>query len=207
MTETDKTVHHPAPGAEPHRGLVEPPRGRAPVPDRGARPLGQVDEKAAEANREAAERMGATPTPFTAEQLATPSPAMAGHRQMWIIVGPYKGSVLTMPDAEAEDAKDSHWAVEMSTVSPPFNAGAEPEHDHELTDEDRAHAVEAANAWAANVNKPPEADDEPAVEGETADARREREQRNADRRKALPAGRRTMAMQPDRGSGGYTTKR
>jgi hypothetical protein len=93
---------------------------------------------------------------FTPEQLATPAPQLAGSRQMWIIVGPYRGSVLTMPDAEAEDAKDSHWAVEMSTVAPPFDASNPPDHDHELTEQDRMHAVEAANAWAAKVNAPPE---------------------------------------------------
>jgi hypothetical protein len=95
-------------------------------------------------------------TAFTPEQLATPSPALTGFRQMWIIVGPYKGSVLTMPDAEAEAAKDDHWAVEMSTMAPPFDAANPPAHDHELTDEERAGAVTAANEWAAKVNAPPE---------------------------------------------------
>lgn len=96
------------------------------------------------------------PVQFTPEQLATPAPQLEGHRQMWIIVGPYKGSVLTMPDAEAENAKDNHWAVEMDTVAPPFDADNPPEHDHDLTEEDRANAVKEANEWAAKVNPPPE---------------------------------------------------
>jgi hypothetical protein len=148
MTETDKTLG-----------------GAHAASDRGARP---TDDK-----RAAVQTAGEAPAQFTAEQLATPAPQLAGTRQMWIIVGPYRGTVLTMPDAEAEDAKDSHWAVEMATVAPPFDAANPPEHDHALTDEDRAHAVEAANAWAAKVNAPPET----APEGETEAQRREREQR------------------------------
>lgn len=183
MAEHDKTAgqgehklgqgHH----AQPAAGLHSPA-------DRGAR---ASDDKAAEQQ---------IAPEFSPEQLATPAPMLAGSRPMYIIVGPYRGSVLTMPDAEAEDAKDSHWAVEMSAVSPPFDADNPADHDHELTDEDRAYAVEAANAWAAKVNEPPP---EPAVEGETADARREREQRNASRRKA-------MQPRPDGTGGDYQTR-
>jgi hypothetical protein len=146
---------------------------------------------------------------FSPEQLATPAPNLAGSRQMYIIVGPYKGSVLTMPDAEAEDAKDSHWAVEMDTVAPPFDADKPPEHDHELSEEDRAYAVEAADAWAAKVNEPP---DEPPPEGDETEAQREaREKRNADRkadhdRRTAEHGRR-KAMHPGRQPGaGYETR-
>jgi hypothetical protein len=119
-------------------------------------------------------RAGEHVSEFTADQLATPAPTLAGSRQMWIIAGPYKGTVLTMPDAEAENAKDDHWAIEMSDMAPPFDADKPLDHDHELTDEDRAHAVEAANAWAAKVNAPPEP---PPPEGE------------AQRRRAMETGR------------------
>jgi len=182
MADDDKK---PTPHPTPHP--TPPPAGQQSPPDRGARPAGDrvvADDKAA--------RAGEAPAQYTAEQLATPAPAMAGFRQMYVIVGPYRGNVLTMPDAEAESAKDNHWAVEMSTVAPPYDASKPAEHDHELTEEDRAYAVESANAWAANVNAPP---DEPPPEDETEAQRQAREQRNADRR----------TMQPG-GSGGYQTR-
>jgi hypothetical protein len=165
--KTGKDAPHipgPAPGTRgPATGLHSPA-------DRGAKP---TDDKAAEQNREAAARAGEQQQPtFTPEQLATPRADAADTRQMYIIVGPYRGQVLTMPNDEAESAKDNHWAVEMSEVSPPYDASQPREHDHELTDEDRAHAIESANEWAANVNAPPEP---PPPEGETEAQRRERE--------------------------------
>jgi hypothetical protein len=129
------------------------------------------DQEAADKNRKVAEQAAAASAPpqFTPEQLATPAPSLAGSRQMYVIVGPYRGNVLTMPDAEAESAKDNHWAVEMDTVAPPYDASKPREHDHELTDEDRAHAIVAANEWAASVNAPPEP---PPPEGAAAARRR-----------------------------------
>jgi len=170
MTDHDKK---PAAGQGEHK-LGQGHQGDKPVasrppatlqspPDRGAR-VGDVDEETAAKNRQAGERAGEQVSAFTPEQLATPAPQLTGSRQMWIIVGPYKNSVLVMPDAEAENAKDNHWAVEMATVSPPFDAANPPDHDHDLTDEDRAKAVEEANAWAAAQNPPPE---QPPPEGET----------------------------------------
>jgi hypothetical protein len=173
MTETDKD--HPLGRTHP-AAATETSALKSP-PDRGAR-----------ADKAATDEPAPAPTSvqFTPEQLATPALSMVGFRQMYIIVGPYRGNVLTMPDAEAESAKDNHWAVEMETVAPPFDANNPAEHDHELTDEDRAYAVVSANEWAAAVNEPPlppdPPADEPAIVGETADARREREKRNADRR-------------------------
>ena len=167
--------------------LPTPPKGaRAPaaamMDQRGPRFAGE-DDASAEANAKVAADIAtnaARPIPY--EQLVTEPTGMEGSRQMYIIVGPYRGSVLTMPDAEAEDAKDSHWAVEMNTVAPPFDADTPPDHDHELTDEDRAYAVEAANAWAqAQAN--PEEPEEEARENETDEQRTEREQRNKDRQK------------------------
>jgi hypothetical protein len=145
---------------------------------RGPRAPGE-DDASAEANaRIAADIAAGASRPIPYEQLVTEPTGMEGMRAMWIIVGPYKGSVLTMPDAEAEDAKDSHWAINMSDMAPPFDANKPLEHDHELTDEDRAYAVEAANAWAQAQSDP----EEPPPEGDEDDTQRQaREKRNADR--------------------------
>jgi hypothetical protein len=187
---------------------------------RGPRAAGE-DDASAEANaRVAADIAASASRPIPYEQLVTEPTGMEGSRQMYIIVGPYKGSVLTMPDAEAEDAKDSHWAVEMDTVAPPFDADKPFEHDHELTDEDRAYAVEAANAWAQAQSDP----EEPPPEGDEDDTQRQaREKRNADRqarrkpqrnetdeqrqaRQKRNADHNERAMQPDRTGGEYTTR-
>jgi len=160
-----------------------PPRGAnipaaAVMQQRGPRAPGE-DDASAEANaRVAADIAASASRPIPYEQLVTEPTGIDGTRQMYIIVGPYRGSVLTMPDAEAEDAKDSHWAVEMDTVAPPFDADSPPDHDHDLTDEDRAYAIEAANAWAQAQSDP----EEPAPEGDEDDTQRQaREKRNADR--------------------------
>ena len=80
-------------------------------------------------------------------QAVTPptSPPFLGGKQVQAIVGPYAGTVLTMPEAEADQAVSDHWAIELR--HPPFDANAEPPHDP-LTDEERAGAVTAAQAWA-----------------------------------------------------------
>ena len=207
--------------------LPTPPKGaRAPaaamMDQRGPRFAGE-DDASAEANAKvAAEAAEKYNRPIPADQLVTPR-ADDGTRPMYIIVGPYRGQVLTMPDAEAEDAKDSHWAVEMETVAPPFDANEPFDHDHELTDEDRAYAVEAANAWAQAQADP----EEPAPEGEQDDARQAREKRNADRqarrkperkqaegetdeqrqaREKRNADHNEREMRPQPEQGGYTTR-
>jgi len=162
---------HPAPS----RGANIP--AAAAMQQRGPRAPGEDDASAETNARVAADIAAGASRPIPYEQLVTEPTGMEGTRQMYIIVGPYRGSVLTMPDAEAEDAKDSHWAVEMDTVAPPFDADNPADHDHELTDEDRAYAIEAANAWAQAQSDP----EEPAPESEEDDARQAREKRNADR--------------------------
>ena len=215
---------HPAPS----RGANIP--AAAVMQQRGPRAAGE-DDASAEANaRVAADIAASASRPIPYEQLVTEPTGMEGSRQMYIIVGPYKGSVLTMPDAEAEDAKDSHWAVEMDTVAPPFDADNPADHDHDLTDEDRAYAIEAANAWAQAQSDPEEPEEE-APQNETPDARTEREQRNKDRQKRNEgrqarnkpqrkdetdeqrqarekrnADHNERAMQPDRTGGEYTTR-
>jgi hypothetical protein len=188
---------------------------------RGPRFAGE-DDASAEANAKVAADIAtnaARPIPY--EQLVTEPTGMEGTRAMWVIVGPYKGSVLTMPDAEAEDAKDSHWAINMSDMQGPFDANAPLEHDHELTDEDRAYAVEAANAWAQAQSDP----EEPAPEGDEDDTQRQaREKRNADRqarrkpqrkdetdeqrqaREKRNAEHNERQMRPDGTGGEYTTR-
>jgi len=147
--------------------LPTPPKGAKAPAAYAPRPRAAgEDDASAEANAKVAADIAASASrPIPAEQLVTQptSGTLAEGRAMWIIVGPYKGSVLVMPDAEAEDAKDSHWAINMSDMAPPFDANAPLDHDHELTDEDRAYALEAANTWAAAQNPPPEP---PPPEGE-----------------------------------------
>ena len=163
---------HPAPS----RGANIP--AAAAMQQRGPRAPGEDDASAETNARVAADIAAGASRPIPYEQLVTEPTGMEGSRQMYIIVGPYRGSVLTMPDAEAEDAKDSHWAVEMDTVAPPFDADNPADHDHDLTDEDRAYAIEAANAWAQAQSDP----EEPAPEGDEDDTQRQaREKRNADR--------------------------
>ena len=63
-------------------------------------------------------------------------------REVSVIAGPYSGKRLTMPAADAETAINDHWARDpYSDV--PYGEGHEP-----LSEEERGHAVEAANAWA-----------------------------------------------------------
>ncbi len=108
----------------------------------------------------------------------------------------------------------------MSDMQGPFDANAPLEHDHELTDEDRAYAVEAANAWAQAQSDP----EEPAPEGDEDDTQRQaREKRNADRqarrkpdrsetdeqrqaREKRNADHNERAMQPQSEQGTYTTR-
>jgi hypothetical protein len=194
---------HPAPGMYPP-GFAPPPPA-AP----GARPLGQVDEHAAEENRQKnpraipyeklvtrpagytppperpAARQGEAVTPYAGEVVATPpsSPPHLGGKQVNVLMGPYRGNALIMPEAEADQAIADHWASEVQHT---FDAAAEPPHDP-LTDAERDAAYAAALAWAEAVNPPPEVEpvepvEEPAPEGETEDARRAREKRNADAR-------------------------
>ena len=144
------------------------------------------DDASAEANsRIAAEIANRVSPPIPANQLVTAptsGPLAEGGRAMYVLVGPYRGNVLTMTDADGESAKDNHWAIDIVDMNKPFDADNPYGHDHELTDEDRAYAVKEANEWAAAQNPPPEEQDEAAPEGETDAQRQEREKRNTERR-------------------------
>jgi hypothetical protein len=67
-------------------------------------------------------------------------PNAEGNVIMEIIAGPYRGNYLTMTAADAEEAKDSHWARDPGET--------DRDHDHELTEEDRQSALTQAQAWA-----------------------------------------------------------
>ena len=174
MTETDKNIgrQHPAAGTETNAGLHSPA-------DRGAR---ATDDKAAHAEG----RAGEVVTPYTGDVVSTPpsSPPHLGGKQVEVLMGPYHGNVLIMPEAEADQAINDHWAVEAVHS---FDAVAEPAHDP-LTDAEREAAYAAALAWAEAqqpqtepieppVEPPPE---EPPAAGETEAQRNAREKRNAD---------------------------
>ena len=61
-----------------------------------------------------------------------------------VIMGPYRGTRLTVSAADADAAVNNHWATDAN--APP------PAPDHEphppLSDEERAAALTAAEAWA-----------------------------------------------------------
>lgn len=80
-------------------------------------------------------------------------------KEIEAILGPYRGNRLTMPAAEAQNAINDHWARDPYSEDPPHDA---------LTEEERAHALEAATAWrdaqlAASQGEEPPPD--PAPEG------------------------------------------
>jgi hypothetical protein len=145
MTEHDK------PADKPHENL-----GRA-HPAAGGESNARTDDK------KPAARQGEHVAPMTTDQAVTEpaGPPHVGGRAMYVIVGPYKGNVLIMPEDEAENAKDNHWAINQSDMEGPFDAANPYEHDHELTDEDRENAVREANEWAEKVKNPPPPDPPP----------------------------------------------
>ena len=185
--------------------LPAPGKGqKTPLPHAGQNPYypraAGEDDASAEANARIASDIATRASPpIPAEQLVTAptSEPLVGGRAMYALVGPYRGQILTMPDAEGESAKDNNWAIDIADMSGPFDANKPYDHDHELTDEDRAYAVKEANEWAQAQYGQGEADDEdePAPEGETEDQRKQREKRNDERRRQKPD--QKPARQPD----------
>ena len=188
---------HPAAGRETN-ATHQP--GQNPYYPRAA---GENDASAEANARVASEIAERAAPPIPAEQLVTQptSEPLAGGRAMYVLVGPYRGNVLTMTDADGESAKDNHWAIDIADMSGPLDANTPYDHDHELTDEDRAYAVKEANEWAAAQSGQGEEDDEdePAPEGETEDQRKQREKRNDERRRQKPD--QKPAQQPARQPG------
>jgi len=112
------------------------------------------------------------------------APDAAGNVMIEAIAGPYRNQRLTVPAAEGQTAINDHWARDP-------HSGEEYGTGHDaLSDEERAHALEAANTWAqtqwdAGTQEPPPPE---GGEGETGGVTRRR------------------AMTPDQGPG-YATRR
>ena len=64
-------------------------------------------------------------------------------RHIQVLLGPYRDHRLTVSAADADAAINDHWAIDP-------NAALEPDHEPHppLTEEERTHALEAAQAWA-----------------------------------------------------------
>src|SRR5262245_55780 len=63
-------------------------------------------------------------------------------REIQVLLGPYRDKRLVVPAADAEAAINDHWAVDPHAV-------ADPNDPHPpLSEEERTHALEAANTWA-----------------------------------------------------------
>jgi hypothetical protein len=96
----------------------------------------------------------AAATSYGADQVVTPpaSPPLVGGKEVEVLMGPYRGLRLVMPEAEADTAIVDHWAVD------PYDPNA----DHApLTDIQRDAALTAANDWAAAATAPPPAEAPP----------------------------------------------
>ena len=71
-----------------------------------------------------------------------------------VIMGPYRGNLLTVSAADADAAVNAHWARDPHSGEA-YGTGHDP-----LSDEERATALEAANTWAkaqwtAGTQEPP----------------------------------------------------
>ena len=102
-------------------------------------------------------------------QAVTPptSPPFLGGKQVQAIVGPYAGTVLTMPEAEADDAVAGKWAIELAL--PPFDAD-KPSPLPVLTTEELETAAGKAQEWADKQTAPPEPPPEPKRSEPSAEA-------------------------------------
>jgi hypothetical protein len=107
--------------------------------DRGAR---AADDKRAAPQP----HQGEASSRLSEDQLATPpsSPPQLGGKQVAVTVGPHRSSVLTMPDAEADQAIADNWAVAHPVG--PFDADAPPREP--LDAAAQTAAEQAAQAWA-----------------------------------------------------------
>lgn len=99
----------------------------------------------------------------TAEQQAQAADA-AGNLVVDVIMGPYRGQRLTMPESEAAAAVSAHWARDPFSGEPYGTA-----HDP-LSDEERETALEAADTWARTQWGQPVATEQP-TEGDVAPTR------------------------------------
>lgn len=88
--------------------------------------------------------------PLSSEQIATPpaSPPQFGGKQVQVLYGPWAGSVVILPEADADQAIADKWAIEPA--HPPLDVHAEPVEP--LTDEEAQAASDAATEYAANYS-------------------------------------------------------
>jgi hypothetical protein len=64
-------------------------------------------------------------------------------KQIMVLLGPYRDHRLTVSAADAETAINDHWAID------PFHVAEPDEEPHPpLSEEERTHALEAAQTWA-----------------------------------------------------------
>jgi hypothetical protein len=139
------------------------------------------------------------PTPFADQnQIATPPTSVPFIDTIRVKVthGPWAGSIYHLPNADAAQAITDKWAVDYVEAPTDHNAELPPD----LTAEEQAAAVAAAEAYVAAQAEPPA--DSP--EGETGLARR-----TADEKKRADQERTDQArnLQPGRGPGpGYETR-
>jgi len=99
-------------------------------------------------------------------------PDAEGNVRIDVIMGPYRGNLLTVPAAEGQAALDAHWARDPFTGVADYGTGHDP-----LSDEERATAHEAATTWAraqweTGAQEPPPVEPPPEGEGGTPVRRR-----------------------------------
>ena len=156
----------------------------------------EAEAKRIEDNKRAEEERNEQRRKTAAERQLVPD--ANGNVIMEVIMGPYRGNYLTMTAADAEEAKDSHWARDPGET--------DRDHDHVLTEEDRQSALTQAHAWAQAQWDAAAAlgddDDEPPAD-ETPEARQAREEKKRQREREHNE----RAMQPDnQGQPGYRTR-
>ncbi len=76
-----------------------------------------------------------------AQQQMTPN--AEGNVLVDVIMGPYRGSRLMMPEADGQAAINGHWAVELVLTHDDDDEPHDP-----LTDQQRQDALAAAHTWA-----------------------------------------------------------
>ena len=103
-------------------------------------------------------REGEHVTGMAADQVTTEpsSPPHQGGKMVAAIIGPMRGHVLVMPEAEADQAINDHWAVEQTSTHDQYKD--QDDQHPPLDDAEREAAETAAKAWsdkAHGIEAPP----------------------------------------------------
>ena len=111
-------------------------------------------------------REGEQVTGMAADQVTTEpsSPPHLGGKMVAAILGPMRGHVLIMPEAEADQAINDHWAVEQTST---HDQDKDQDDQHPpLDDAEREAAEAAAKAWSDKAHgiEPPPTEPPPEVE-------------------------------------------